>query len=163
PDLLRQPEVGEVGLARFVQVHVSGLDVSMDEVPSVRGIEGFRNLAADAERVCRVQPSLSVADVLQLLAFDVAHADVELSAFAARGAGGRAWCVERGGSAARLLEGPLGDGFGCGEAGGDVFQSVRAVGPELGRPVDDAHPASADLFLDPIAGEGRARPELGCG
>ena len=56
---------------------------------------------------------------------------------------------------------PLAEGVVGGEVGGDHLQRDDVVERQVGRPVDDAHPAAAGDPLDPVAGEGGSRIRSG--
>ena len=163
PDLLGQPEVGQIGLPRLVQEHVGGLHVAVHETAAMGGIERFGDLAADAQCALGRELALPAQERLQVLALDVARGQVQLSCLLAGGKHGQhVWVVERG-CEARLLEEALAKALVGGELGGDQLERHRALEREIACPVDDPHAAAADLRVDPVAGEGRAGLKLGRG
>ena len=55
----------------------------------------------------------------------------------------------------RLAQKALTEARILGQLGRDQLQRDRPIETGVERPVDDAHPAAADLTLDPIVGKGR--------
>ncbi len=61
----------------------------------------------------------------------------------------------------RLAQEALPEALILGELGRDQLERDRPIEPRVDRPVDDAHPAAADLSFDPITAEGRVGRDPG--
>ena len=83
--MLDDAEVGQVdAVGRLLDQDVRRLDVAVDEIPLVRGVERARGLLEDEERASALERAPSRLERLQVGALDVAHRDVELAFRVAR-------------------------------------------------------------------------------
>ena len=85
------PEVGHHGVAPFEQ-DVLGLDVAVDDPPSVRIVQRVGHLAGDPHRVLDRELLLPVQPIAQALALDVGH-DAEQEAVGLAGVVQRTGCA----------------------------------------------------------------------
>ena len=94
--------------------------------------------------------------LLQVAALDQAHRDDQLAVLLA-GVEDRhdGRMVEAGGEA-RLAQEAVAEALVVGELPRDHLQRDRPVESQVGRPVDDPHPAPRDQRVEAVAGEGRA-------
>jgi hypothetical protein len=162
-DSSRKPEVREVdvvGAVRagaWVEQHVGGLHVTMDEAARVGGIERARHLREDPDRVPRIEAATLQA-LFQIRPLDIAHSDEE-EVF------GRPGLVDRNDvgmvdrrSEFRLTEESITERVVLGKTGGEELERNPPLEPQILGKVDDAHAAPAEKRLDPIAGELGADP-----
>ena len=82
-DLLRQAEIGQHDVVGAVDEEVGRLDVEVDDVRLVRGMERGDGVAQEPLRVLLVEPALGLDPVLEGLALDVGHAEEDDVAFLA--------------------------------------------------------------------------------
>jgi hypothetical protein len=152
-DLLGEAEVGQIGLALFVEQDVGGLDVAVDEPFGVGGFERLRRLSTDRERLLGRELALAGDQRLQVLAFDVAHRQVELALLLACLVDGQDVRVAERGGELRLPQKTLAEVLVRCQLGRDQFERHRPVEPELASPVEHADPTDAHDALDLVAGE----------
>ena len=78
--VLDHAEVGQVDLLGGLRDQdVPGLDVAMDQVALVRGVEAVRGLLEDEQRPPHPQRAFATDQGLEIAALDVAHRDEELA------------------------------------------------------------------------------------
>ena len=155
----RQPEVAQIGVAARQQ-DVAGLDVAVHQPGGVRGIERFGDLTHDLRRALGRQGAVAPQELLEVCARDIAHRDVEMAVFLARRVDGdHVRVIDRRGHARLALE-AIAEGRVVGTLVGDDLDRDRPVQAQVGRRIDDAHPAAADDVLQPPASQLRARCEL---
>ena len=133
----------------------------MDQVPLVGGIEGARDLGDEAGSTSRLERA-AIDQVAQVRPLHPAHRDVEDSVLLARLVHrDDVRVIDRGGDHPFAPE-PLAKRGVSGQRRGHQLQRHRAREPQLGRAVDDAHPAAGGHLFDPVAGELRADLQLCC-
>ena len=93
---------------------------------------------------------------LQVAALDQPHRDDQLAVLLAGVVDGDDARVVEPGGEPRLAQEPLAEALVVGEVAGDHLERHRPVEGEVGRPVDDAHPAARDQRVDPVPAESRA-------
>ncbi len=69
--------LGVVAVGALGDEDVAGLDVAVDQVVGVGGVQGGGDLAGDARGGGQGEPALAVEEGPQVLAGHVAHGDVE--------------------------------------------------------------------------------------
>jgi hypothetical protein len=133
----------------------------MDESLRVRGIECVRDLAADREGTGRVERVFRAQEPSQIRSGDEAHREVEATGDVT-GVVDRhdVWMLERNGELCLPGE-AFAEAFVECQLGRDELQRHSPLQAQVVGPVDDAHPAAADLLLDAIADELGARLNLG--
>ena len=152
---LRQPEVQNLDLAALVQKDVGGLDVTVNDAERVRVLEGVGHLHANIQHL--IEPQGLLGNPLpQRCPFQQLHDEERLVAVATdvvqradvrmierrRGARLALETVERG----RILRQP---------GRQELHRHLPAQASVLG-PIDDTHPAFADLVEDAVMGDGLA-------
>ena len=143
--------------------HVARLDVAMNQPARVRGIEGrgdLREQAGGPRRCDSPFPSDQLSEVGPL---DEAHRDEELAVRLSRFVYRDHVCMLDRRRGLRLPLEAVPEGLVLGELGGDQLQGDLTLQGELGRSVDNAHPAAPGNRLDPVAGQHVAGRELGHG
>ena len=134
---------------------VVGLDVAVDDAGGVGGVEGLADLGQQVDRLLgRQRPGRD--PLLQVAAVDQAHRDDQLVVLLARVVDRDDVGVIEAGGEARLAQEPLAEALVAAEVAGDHLQRHLAIEGEMGRPVDDAHPAARDQRVEPVPAESRA-------
>ena len=154
-----QPEVGEIDMLVRVEQHIGGLDVAMDEAARVRRIQSVRDLAADGERAGRLERALRAEQRAQVGSLDVAHRQVEAPVDVARVVDRHHVRVLERHCELRLAREARTEALIQRELGRHQLQRDRPFQPQVVGAVDDAHPATADQLVDPIADELGADPD----
>ena len=131
----------------------------MHQARLVGRVERSRDRADDACHTPHRRHPLGLDQLAQIGAVDQPHRDVEQLAFLP-GVVDRdhVGVVDRRRQARFAPKALTEDGVGR-EARGDHLQRPRGVERYVARPVDDTHPAAAELGLDPVAGELRSPPQ----
>ena len=160
-DPLRQAEVGEERGAALDQ-HVGGLDVAVDQALAVRGVERGGDLAADVDRAVRAQPALGAQHRGEVGALDVLHREVEQPVLLARVVDGDDVRVLQGSGDPRLAIEALAEARGLGQLGRDDLDRRAPAQVEVLSPIDQAHAAAPDPFLDPVARDDTAQMRVRC-
>ena len=151
--VLDHAEVGQVDpLGWLCDQDVGGLDVAMNQVAIVRGVEAVRGLLEDEQRPPHPQRAFATDQGLEIAALDVAHRDEELSVGLAGVEDRHDVGVVDLGRAARLVDEALAKLRIGGQSRREELQCHLASELHVLRQVDDAHPAAADQRLDPVAG-----------
>ena len=155
----RQAEVGEVDVARevvagvTVEENVARLDIAMDQPLGVAGVEGHCHPLQDRKRVGRLESPPLIEQRLEIAALDVTHGEVEeplcLPGFVDRDHLG---LLERG-REPRLTQEALTEALVFGELGRDELERHTPLEPGILGKVDDAHAASPEPGLEPVAGK----------
>ena len=135
-----------------VDEYVPGLDVAVDEPTLVRGVEGVRDLADEPDRPLPRKRPVGEQGAKVGSGHEPGREEELAVRLARRVDREDAGVVDRRGQP-RLAQEPLSERVVAGELGCDQLQRDRPVERELGRAVDDAHPAAADDAFDPVAGE----------
>jgi hypothetical protein len=118
----------------------------------VGGVERTRHLRDNAHGLlCRQWPFGE--ELLEIRAADVAHRDVQLACDLACVVDGNDVRVIDRRSQPRLGQKPLAEVLVLGQFRRKDLQRHVAVESEIVGAIDDTHPATADLRLQPIAGE----------
>jgi hypothetical protein len=124
----------------------------------MRGVERARDLREDGDRTLDRQ-ALAPEERAQVAAVDEAHRQVQAPLVLARLVDrDDVRVVERGGEL-RLLEERPPEYLVLSQLPSNQLERNRALEPQVGGPVHDAHPAAPDHRFDPIAGEDRAGSE----
>ena len=117
------------------------------------GVEGDRHPLQDRERVRRLQSPPLVEQGLEIAALDVTHGEVEeplcLPGFVDRDHLG---LLERG-REPRLTQEALPEALVAGELGRDELERHPPLEPGILGEVNDAHAASPEPGLEPVAGK----------
>ncbi len=98
----------------------------------------------------------------QVAALDQSHRDDQLAVLLAGVEDRHDRGVVEAGGKPRLAQEAVAEGLVAGELAGDHLQRHRPVERQVGRPVDDPHPATRDQRVEPVAGEGRADGRVVC-
>lgn len=140
---LGQSEVGQVEVLvgeLAGDEHVRRLDVPVDEIAGVCGVEGGGDLADDPRRVRRIEPGVGAQEVAEVLTLDEAHHDVEQPVDVADLVDrDHVRVLDLGGERGLLLE-PGAKIPVAGELGHDHLYGDRPIRAELTGLVDEAHP-----------------------
>ena len=150
-----QAEVEDLGVSALGDENVGGLDVAMDDVLAVRGVERVGDFDGQAEQDVHFERTSGDA-VLEGQAVEVLHGDEGLSIFFADVVNGADVGMVQGGGgfgfAAETLErlAVLGDVFR------EEFQGDEAIEAGVFGLVDDAHAAAAQLFNNAVVRDGLA-------
>jgi hypothetical protein len=126
-NMLRQPEVGQVGLTRLIEQHVRGLHVAVDEPLSVRGVERVCDVAEDDESPLGPELLLAVQQLLQISSFHEAGGEVERSVRLAGGEDGQDVRMSEGRRQARLVQKALPEARVPGQLGRDQLERDRPL------------------------------------
>ena len=156
------PEVGQVGallLHRSAEQHVLGLDVAVDQPVGMGGVEAGREVVEDPQRPFERRRAVGEQPP-EVDAVDVLHGHVEASVLLA-GVMDRdqVRMLHRRRQPALAAE-PQRVGVVAGELRGEDLERPDPIEGEMAGAVDDPHAAAADLGLDQVTGELRARVEI---
>ncbi len=157
--LLRQPEVGEIGVLGAVAVGALGdedvarFDVPVHQVVRMGGVQRGGDLEGDPAGGLQRQRSVAVEQRPQIPPPDVAHRDVE-HAVGLPGLEDRhdVRVVDRRGHPRFMGEAPA-EGVVPGELGRQQLHRHGTAEPQIFRAVDHRHPAPADLVLEQVLGD----------
>jgi hypothetical protein len=132
------------------------LDVAVDDPLRVGGVERVGDLAEQVDRLLGGQRPAVGDPPLEVAPADQPHRDHQLAVLVERVVDGDDARVLEPRREPRLAQEALAEALVVGQVGGDHLQGHRPFQGELGRPVDDSHPAARDQLLDPIPAEGRS-------
>ena len=160
--LLRDAEVRQVHvLGGLGDQDVRGLDVAVDQVVVVGGVECARDLLEHVERAPDAQAPLPPKERAQVGPVDVPHRDVEQTVGVA--AVDLACVVDRDdvrvvepGRALRLSHEPLAEARVVRQRRRQHLEGDLAAEAHVLGEIDDAHAAAAEQGLDPVPGQHRA-------
>ena len=150
--LLGETEVEDFGVAAAGDEDVGGLDVPVDDVLGVSGVERVCDLDAEVEKEFEVE-SFAFDEVLQGAAVEKLHDDEGLTALLAD-------VVNR--ADVGVIEGGCGFGLAAeaseglrvaGQAFGKEFQGDGTMKAGVFGLIDDTHATAAELIQDAVMGE----------
>ena len=152
---LGETEIENFGVAAFGDENIRGLDVAVNDVFGVRGVERVGDFDGEREEVFDIHGA-AVDAVLERLAVEKFHGDEGLAVlFADVVNGADVGMVERGGRLRFALE--TGEGLGI---AGDIlrqkFQRDETLEARVFGLVDDTHASAAEFFDDAVMRDGLA-------
>ena len=159
-DFLRQAEIGQHDVIAAVDQEVGRLDVEVDDVGLVRGMERGDGVAQEPLGVFLGEPALVSIQFVEGLALDVGHAEENDVAFLADVENRDDVRMAQGRDGARLVLEILdvvgvGGVLGPQDLDGDVALQRR-----FQRPENRAHAALGDLVCDDVVAEMCSRNEI---
>ena len=144
---LGQAEIGDFHLAAFVQQDVLGLDIAMDDPFFMGVLQGLANLGDDCQCLLRLQTS-ALDEMPQIAPVDELHDQVKQAARFAEIVDGDDVGMAEPGQGAGFASKAFGKGRIATPLGRQDLDSHLAIQLDLPGPVDGAHAALADQFLD---------------
>ncbi len=156
----RQAEIENLGVAALGDENVGGLDVAMDDVFAVRGIERIGDFDGQAEQHVHFERAPGDA-VLEGQAVEVLHGDESLAIFLANIVNGADVGMVQGGSRLGLTAKTLQRLPVLGDVLREEFQGDEAIEAGVFGLIDDTHAATAKFLDDAVVRDGLADHLLG--